>query len=93
MSAAAIQDLLPVIDLGVFLSRPAADPAAQDACRRVAECLRDTGALIVRDPRVSYDDNSRFLDLMERYFGQSHEAKLSDVRAALSYQARAPAPV
>jgi hypothetical protein len=88
MSAADIQDLLPVIDLSVFLSRPATDPAAQDACRRAAECLRDTGALIVRDPRVSYEDNGRFLDMMEQYFGQSHEAKLTDVRAALSYQVR-----
>jgi hypothetical protein len=88
MSAADIQDLLPVIDLSAFLSRPATDPAAQDACRRAAECLRDTGALIVRDPRVSYEDNGRFLDMMEQYFGQSHEAKLTDVRAALSYQVR-----
>lgn len=86
--SAPIDTVLPVIDLGVYLSRAPSDPAAQDACRRVAECLRDTGALVVRDPRVSYDDNSRFLDMMEAYFGQTHEAKLTDVRASLCYQAR-----
>ncbi len=74
----------------MFLNAPSTDePAVQDACRAIAECLQATGALVVRDPRVSYADNSAFLDMMERYFGQPHEAKLKDVRAELAYQARA----
>ena len=73
---------LPVVDLSVFLSAAdVADPAVQDACRQVADSLRATGALLVRDPRVAAEDNSRFLDLLEQYFGQSHDAKLEDVRA------------
>lgn len=79
---------LPVVDLSLFLGKDAADPAAQDACRLVAQCLRDTGALIVRDPRVSQEANAAFLDTMEAYFGQPVEAKMEDVRADLSYQAR-----
>lgn len=79
---------LPVVDLSAFLAGDASDPAAQDACRAVAECLRDTGALIVRDPRVNAQDNSRFLDMMEQYFSQPHEAKLADVHSELCYQVR-----
>jgi hypothetical protein len=82
---------LPVVDLGAFLNGPS-DPAAQDACRLVADCLRDTGALVVRDPRVSYADNSRFLDMMERYFGQTHDEKMRDCRPEIAYQARACMP-
>ena len=81
--------VLPLVDLSAFLAGDAADPAVQDACRAVAECLRDTGALIVRDPRVNAQDNSRFLDMMEAYFSQPHEAKLEDVHSELCYQARA----
>lgn len=58
-------ECLPVIDLMDFL-RSGSDPAALDACRQVAACLRDTGAAIVRDPRVNEADNSRFVDMMVR---------------------------
>ena len=81
--------LLPIVDLAAFLAGDASDPAVQDSCRAVAECLRDTGALIVRDPRVNAQDNSKFLDMMEAYFSQPHEAKLADVHSELCYQARA----
>ena len=81
--------VLPVIDMAAFLAGDASDPAVQDSCRAVAACLRDTGALIVRDPRVNAHDNSKFLDMMEAYFSQSHEAKLADVHSELCYQARA----
>jgi isopenicillin N synthase-like dioxygenase len=87
--AATTLAVLPVVDLTAFLAGDASDPAVQDACRAVAECLRDTGALIVRDPRVNAQDNSRFLDMVEAYFGQPHEEKLADVHPELSYQARA----
>jgi hypothetical protein len=80
--------VLPVVDLSAFLAGDAADPAAQDACRAVAECLRDTGALIVRDPRVNAQDNAQFLDMMEAYYSQPYEAKLADVHSELCYQAR-----
>lgn len=87
-SPRVLQDL-PVIDLALFLNAgSASEPAVQDACRAVADCLRETGALVVRDPRVSQADNSAFIDMMEEYFSQPHEAKMRDVRAELAYQAR-----
>ena len=53
----------------------------------MARCLRDTGCLVIRDPRVNARDNQVFLDLMERYFEQPHEVKLQDARPAFHYQA------
>ena len=89
MDTTSTLQALPVIDISAFLAGDASDPAVQDACRAVADCLRDTGALIVRDPRVNAGDNARFLDMMEAYFSQPHEVKLADVHPELCYQARA----
>jgi hypothetical protein len=89
MDATSTLQALPVIDISAFLASDACDPAVQDACRAVADCLRDTGALIVRDPRVNAGDNARFLDMMEAYFSQPHEVKLADVHPELCYQVRA----
>eukprot|EP00271_Cylindrocystis_brebissonii_P003437 TRINITY_DN1441_c0_g1_i1.p1 TRINITY_DN1441_c0_g1~~TRINITY_DN1441_c0_g1_i1.p1 ORF type:complete len:411 (+),score=78.15 TRINITY_DN1441_c0_g1_i1:210-1442(+) len=52
----------------------------------VARCLRETGALILRDPRVTDEDNSHFLDMMERYFGQADEIKKREARPDLLFQ-------
>ena len=82
---------LDVVDIGVWLNRhtlEAGDPAVERLCRQVSDTLRETGVLVVRDPRVSYADNAAFLDMMELYFSQSHEAKMKDVRAELHYQVR-----
>lgn len=76
---------LPVFDLGVFLSDPGSPEAAR-LCTALADCLRLSSALVVRDPRVDTSDNDGFLSLMERYFSQPTEAKLADVRADLAYQ-------
>ena len=80
---------LDVVDIGVWLNRNtlgSSDPAVECLCRQVSDTLRETGVLVVRDPRVSYADNAAFLDMMELYFSQSHEAKMKDVRADLHYQ-------
>jgi hypothetical protein len=42
--------------------------------------------LVVRDPRVTLHHNERFLDMMERYFGQPADVKLHDARPEVSYQ-------
>ena len=39
-----------------------------------------------RDPRVSMEENQKFLRQMENYFSQPDEHKMEDVRAELSYQ-------
>jgi hypothetical protein len=90
---------LPVIDLAPYLQLHNAEDAAvssssgcsdMDAinslCSRVANCLKEAGALVVRDPRCSSKDNDRFLDMMETYFGKSDEFKRQQARPDLHYQ-------
>ncbi|CAI5492276.1 unnamed protein product [Closterium sp. Naga37s-1] len=65
----------------------AALPASvAETCRAMAECLRATSALIVRDPRCAQADNDRFLDMMESYFAQPKTTKLAHSRPELHYQ-------
>jgi isopenicillin N synthase-like dioxygenase len=40
----------------------------------------------VRDPRVTEENNQRFLDMIEDYFNQPEEQKLKDARPELGYQ-------
>ncbi|XP_020526467.1 uncharacterized protein LOC18439887 isoform X2 [Amborella trichopoda] len=93
---------LPVIDLGPYLECSAkfiADgapktplglddlgPELRDLCSVVSETLRDTGALLIKDPRCSAEDNDRFLDMMEKYFEKSDEFKRQQERPHLHYQ-------
>ena len=58
----------------------------QQLAEAVAAGLRDTGCLIVADPRVACMDNDRFLDMMERYFDRPTKDKLVDSRPELHYQ-------
>ena len=79
---------LPTFDLSLMLG-PEGDRSServQQLCRAVANCLRETGCLVVRDPRVKAEDNKAFLDMMERYFAQSTAAKLKDTRPELHFQ-------
>jgi len=78
-------DQLTPIDLSGFLSEKNSD-AAQEACRRVAQVLRNSSCLVIRDPRVSEEDNSRFIDMMEKYYEQPLEKKMRDVHPELHYQ-------
>ncbi|KAG6817970.1 hypothetical protein H0H87_012438 [Tephrocybe sp. NHM501043] len=70
---------LPVIDLDLFLSGPRDSAAAADA-------LITYGALVLHDSRVSEEDNSTFLDLLEDYFAQPIDELKKDERPELSYQ-------
>lgn len=58
----------------------------KELAAQVADIFRRTGILIVRDPRVSQEDNDRFLNLMEDYFNQPDEAKAADARPDLGFQ-------
>eukprot|EP01049_Picozoa_sp_SAG25_P019067 SAG25_NODE_5805_length_619_cov_1.425000_1_plen_89_part_10 len=64
-------------DLAQFLRTAAGgEEVAQDVlavCRAMAEHIHQTGILVVRDPRVSSDDNDTFLQLMQRYYSQPIE--------------------
>ena len=43
------------------------------------QALHETGILAARDPRVSEDENNKFLNMMERYYAQELEKKMQDV--------------
>lgn len=83
---------LPVVDLAPYLRAAAGDAAAageeelRALCATVSASLRDTGALLVMDPRCSAADNDRFLDVVERYFARSADAKRLQERPHLHYQ-------
>ncbi|KAF7799285.1 hypothetical protein EIP86_010517 [Pleurotus ostreatoroseus] len=51
-----------------------------------ADALITYGALLLRDSRVSEEDNGEFLDLMEDYFAQPEEFLKRDERPELGYQ-------
>ncbi|OBZ79505.1 hypothetical protein A0H81_00804 [Grifola frondosa] len=53
---------------------------------QAADALVTYGALLVHDSRVSEDDNSTFLDLLEDYFAQPIAALKMDERPEVGYQ-------
>lgn len=76
---------LPVIDISEYLSAADGERVAE-ICGEVSRSLRETGALLVKDPRCSAEDNDRFLDMMEKYFESPSEFKLLQERPHLHYQ-------
>ncbi|GLB35893.1 putative clavaminate synthase-like protein [Lyophyllum shimeji] len=78
---------LPVIDLDLFLSKPRGSEEVINECKKAADALTTYGALVLHDSRVSEQDNSTFLDLLEDYFAQPTEILKKDERPELSYQA------
>jgi len=85
-------DVLPVIDLSTYLAKggSSGDGNAGEEhrllCLQVADMLKSTGCLVVRDPRVDHSENDRFLDMMEDYFSRSAGEKDRDSRPQLSFQ-------
>lgn len=77
---------LPIVDLDAYLAGPRDSEAAIRECKKAAEALITYGALLVRDGRVSEDDNTAFLDLMEDYFAQPVDALKKDERPEVGYQ-------
>ena len=76
---------LPVVDLSEYLAADN-ERVVGELCGSVSRSLRETGALLVKDPRCSADDNDRFLDMMERYFERPSDFKLLQERPHLHYQ-------
>ncbi|KAM0282925.1 hypothetical protein ACHAQH_002736 [Verticillium albo-atrum] len=77
---------LPIIDLDVFLHKPQDSPESKAECLKAANALISYGALVLHDSRVSEEDNTTFLDLLEDYFAQPREDLQKDERPELSYQ-------
>ena len=61
-------------------------PELKSLCEKVAESLKQTGALVVRDPRCPAEVNDMFLDMMETYFQKSDDFKRKQERPHLHYQ-------
>ena len=76
---------LPVIDLTPFLKDPSSDEAMMQ-CKKASDAFLKYSACSVLDSRVTEQDNSEFLDLLEDYFNRPTETKMLDVRPQLSYQ-------
>jgi hypothetical protein len=81
-----MQATLPVIDLDLFNTLPHSDPRVLDECRSAAQALVTFGALLVKDSRVSEDQNTQFLDLIEDYFAQPLDFLKQDERPEVGYQ-------
>lgn len=81
---------LPVVDLSRYLDISGDELGTDllDSCREVSRILRETGALLVKDPRCSAQDNDRFIDMMETYFQKSDDFKRLQQRPDLHYQVR-----
>ncbi|XP_062093447.1 uncharacterized protein LOC133799445 [Humulus lupulus] len=78
---------LPVIDLSDYLAAAAtSDAQLSELCGEVSRSLRETGALLVKDPRCSAQDNDRFIDMMERYFKSPRHFKVLQERPHFHYQ-------
>jgi hypothetical protein len=76
---------LPVIDLTPFLNDPLSEEAVSE-CKKASNAFIKYSACSVIDQRVTFKDNSEFLDLLEEYFNQPTEVKMLDVRPELAYQ-------
>ncbi|XP_008231344.1 PREDICTED: uncharacterized protein LOC103330528 [Prunus mume] len=74
---------LTVVDLSLYLGSKG---EVEELCGEVSRSLRETGALLVKDPRYTAEDNDRFLDMMERYFDRPPEFKRLQERPQLHYQ-------
>lgn len=65
---------LRIFDLGPYLDGDETEGTAA-LCRDVAASLKQSGVLVVVDPRVDSRANSEFIDVMEAYFGQVRFAR------------------
>ena len=83
-----------VFDMSAFLGEGGGVPAAETlaTCQAMAEYIARTGILVIRDPRVSSDDNDGFLQMMQRYYSQPLEALMADARPDIYYQVCAHSP-
>lgn len=76
-------DKVAIVDLTQFLKD---DTSATDLCKEVVRSFRETGILIIKDPRLDYNDNEKFIDMMEKYYDQPDEVKAKDARPKVMFQ-------
>ena len=63
-----IEDI-PIVDLKTYMNADSTDSAeVQALCKQVSESFHKYGICIIKDPRVDMQDNSEYINLMEKYF-------------------------
>jgi isopenicillin N synthase-like dioxygenase len=77
--------LLPVINVFEYIENSQSEQAKEE-CIKLAEAVKTYGAFAIRDKRVTEEENTAFLDLIEDYFDQPTEEKLKDTRPDLHFQ-------
>lgn len=80
---------LKVFELGPILSAASGaelDDTLINICKDMARCIHETSCLVIRDPRVSEGDNTRFMEMIKRYYAQDGETKRADARPDIFYQ-------
>lgn len=75
---------VPVVDIDLFFVKEQRPEEYAAECKKVAHSLRHYGTVVLKDSRVREQDNNTFLDMIERYFGQSDGT--TDARPQHSYQ-------
>mmetsp|Transcript_10072 Transcript_10072/g.16552 ORF Transcript_10072/g.16552 Transcript_10072/m.16552 type:complete len:396 (+) Transcript_10072:55-1242(+) len=75
---------LPTVEISAFFNKEKNPEEYKKECLKVAYSLHHFGLVILRDPRVAESDNSRFLNMMERYFEGSDGIR--DARPEYGYQ-------
>jgi len=73
---------IPAFDLGPFLE----GNVDMETCQAMADYIKETGILVIRDPRVPAEANADFTDLMQRYYAQPLEELMKDARPEAFYQ-------
>lgn len=87
-------DLSPYLQISSTNSDPTQlDPTLITLCSEVSRILKQTGALLVKDPRCSVEDNDRFIDMMEKYFEMPSDFKRVQERPHLHYQVKLLNPI
>ena len=84
-------DDVPIIDMNEYFNGDPSSPETQALCTSVIDSFHKYGILIIKDPRVNDQDNSDYIDLMEKYFesrGQKLYSgeKLDDAKPEYHYQ-------
>ncbi|KAI4383903.1 hypothetical protein MLD38_009692 [Melastoma candidum] len=79
---------VPVVDLSKYLAFAGdreLEEGVGEQCREVSRILSDTGALVVKDPRCSAQDNDRFGEVLLRAPMSSREARRGLTSITRSY--------
>ncbi|XP_050284010.1 uncharacterized protein LOC126724005 isoform X2 [Quercus robur] len=90
--------ILPVIDMTAYLAvmdkldgepsklKEQLGPELTESCKQLARVLSEAGAVVVKDPRCSAEENEHFIEMMERYYETPVEYKRPQERPSLRYQ-------